>query len=95
MTHQPSPHAVHLRLDAVLTELALYAKALCPEATIHTSAWQYEDEDGCVEVFPLAHVGREHDQHRPLRSGQGLLAQHPLHTLEGADLGGDVCARVS
>lgn len=52
MIHQPSPHAARLRLDAVLTELALYAKALCPEATIDASALQYEDEDGRVEVFP-------------------------------------------
>lgn len=36
----------------MLTELALYAKALCPEATVEASAVQYEDEDGRVEVFP-------------------------------------------
>lgn len=62
MTHQPSPHAVHLRLDAVLTELALYAKALCPEATIHVSAWQHEDADGCVEVFPPAGLSEAEEE---------------------------------
>ena len=39
-------------LDAKLTELALYAKELCPDAVVETSAIQYEDEDGHVEVFP-------------------------------------------
>jgi hypothetical protein len=39
-------------LDVQLTELALYAKELCPDADIEASALQYEDEDGRVEVFP-------------------------------------------
>ena len=39
-------------LDAKLTELALYAKELCPEAAVETSTVQYEDEDGHLEVFP-------------------------------------------
>jgi len=41
-------------LDAKLTELALYAKEICPQATVEISAIQYEDEDGHVEVFPPA-----------------------------------------
>jgi len=52
MIRQPSPHDTRLRLDALLTELALYAKELCPEAQVEASALQYEDEDGRVEVFP-------------------------------------------
>ena len=52
MIHQPSPYAARLRLDTVLTELALYAKALCPEAAVDASVVQDEDEEGRVEVFP-------------------------------------------
>jgi hypothetical protein len=52
MTPQTPPHDYRLRLDALLTELALYAKELCPEAEVEASALQYEDEDGRVEVFP-------------------------------------------
>ena len=39
-------------LDAKLTELALFAKQLCPSAAVEGSAIQYEDEDGRVEMFP-------------------------------------------
>ncbi len=41
-------------LDAKLTELALYAKELCPEGAVEVSTIQYEDEDGHVEIFPPA-----------------------------------------
>jgi hypothetical protein len=41
-------------VDAKLTELALYAKELCPGAFVDISPLQYEDEDGHVEVFPPA-----------------------------------------
>jgi hypothetical protein len=39
-------------LDEKLTELALYAKSLCPEAEVEMSTVQYEDEDGHLDVFP-------------------------------------------
>jgi len=52
MIRQPSSHDTRLRLDALLTELVLYAKELCPNAQVEASALQYEDEDGRVEVFP-------------------------------------------
>ncbi len=39
-------------LDGKLTELALYAKELCPQAIVEASPIRYEDEDGRVEVFP-------------------------------------------
>ena len=35
-----------------LTELALYAKELCPDAVVEVSATSYEDEDGHVDIFP-------------------------------------------
>jgi hypothetical protein len=41
-------------LDDKLTELALYAKELCPGAGVDISAVSYEDEDGHVDVFPPA-----------------------------------------
>jgi hypothetical protein len=42
MIRQLSPHNTRLRLDALLTDLALYAKGLCPEAQVEASALQYE-----------------------------------------------------
>jgi hypothetical protein len=39
-------------VDTKLTELALYAKELCPDAVVEISTIQYEDGDGHVEVFP-------------------------------------------
>ena len=41
-----------LLLDRKLTELALYAKELCPEAEVETSTVPCEDEDGHLDVFP-------------------------------------------
>jgi hypothetical protein len=41
-----------MELDSKLTELALYAKELCPGADVDATSLQYEDEDGHVEVFP-------------------------------------------
>jgi hypothetical protein len=39
-------------LDQKLTELALMAKKLCPEARVEVNTVRYEDEDGRVKVFP-------------------------------------------
>ena len=39
-------------LDATLTEIALYAKEICPGAAVEVSAITYEDEDGHIEVSP-------------------------------------------
>lgn len=41
-------------VDATLTELALYAKELCPGAVVEVSPLPYEDEDGHVEIVPPA-----------------------------------------
>ena len=43
-------------LDAKLTELALYAKELCPGAAVEIHTTTYEDEEGHVEVFPPPHA---------------------------------------
>jgi hypothetical protein len=39
-------------LDQKLTELALLAKKLCPEAKVEVNTRRYEDEDGRLKVFP-------------------------------------------
>jgi hypothetical protein len=49
---QPRMDVRRALLDARLTELVLFAKQLCPSASVEGSAIQYEDEDGRVEVFP-------------------------------------------
>ncbi len=38
-------------LDAKLTELALFAKKLCPTARVEASMVQFEDEDAHVDVY--------------------------------------------
>lgn len=49
----PTPrNEYRLLLDRKLTELALYAKELCPEAEVEASMVPYEDEDGHLSVFP-------------------------------------------
>ena len=52
MDTRASTDARRALLDAKLTELALFAKELCPAATVEASSIQYEDEDGRVEMFP-------------------------------------------
>jgi hypothetical protein len=49
---QPRTDARRVLLDSKLTELVLFAKQLCPSASVEGSAIQYEDEEGRVEVFP-------------------------------------------
>jgi len=41
-------------VDTTLTDLALYAKELCPDAIVEVSPLSYEDEDGHVEIVPPA-----------------------------------------
>ena len=66
MRRQLSHDTYRALLDAKLTELALYAKELCPEAAVEASPLQYEDEDGHVKVFPppgLSEAEKEHIEH--------------------------------
>lgn len=49
-------------LDDKLTELALYAKELCPEAVVKVSATSYEDEDGHVDIFPPLGLPEEEER---------------------------------
>jgi hypothetical protein len=39
-------------LDQKLTELALLAMKLCPEARVEVTTRRYEDEDGRLKIFP-------------------------------------------
>ncbi len=39
-------------LDQKLTELALLAKKLCPDAKVEVNTRRYEGEDGRLKVFP-------------------------------------------
>lgn len=41
-------------VDTTLTDLALYAKELCPGGIVEVSPLSYEDEDGHVEIVPPA-----------------------------------------
>ncbi len=43
-------------LDQKLTELALLAKKLCPEAKVEVNTIRYEDEDGRVKIFLPSHL---------------------------------------
>ncbi len=60
------PLATHaeyrMLLDAKLTELALYAKALCPEAVVDISTLQYEDEDGHLDIFPPPSLSEDEEE---------------------------------
>lgn len=49
-------------LETQLTELSLYAKALCPDAKIEVSTVQYEDEDGHVDIFPPPDLPEEEEE---------------------------------
>jgi hypothetical protein len=46
--------ARRIMVDKYLTEVSLFAKALCPEAKIETTMERVEDEDGHVRLHPPA-----------------------------------------
>jgi hypothetical protein len=39
-------------VEKYLTEVSLFAKALCPEAKVEATMESYEDEDGHVRLYP-------------------------------------------
>ena len=85
MRHQLSPDTYRALLDAKLTELALYAKELCPEAAVEASPLQYEDEyedeDGHVKVFPppgLSEAEEERIEHALGERSAEILMQTGL-----------------
>ena len=48
--------------DEKLTELALLAKRLCPEAKIEVNTVRYEDEDGRIKIFPPPYLSEAEDE---------------------------------
>ena len=52
MENQAKSEKERNMLDQKLTDLALLAKKLCPEARVEVNTVRYEDEDGRVKVFP-------------------------------------------
>ena len=49
-------------LDQKLTELALLAKKLCPEARVEVNTVRYEDEDGRIKVFPPPYLSEAEEE---------------------------------
>ena len=49
-------------LDQKLTELALLAKKLCPDAKIEVNTKRYEDEDGRLRVFPPSRLSEAEEE---------------------------------
>ena len=53
MESQARDEKARTLIDQKLTELAMLAMKLCPEAKIEMNTVRYEDEDGRIKVFPL------------------------------------------
>jgi hypothetical protein len=49
-------------LDRKLTELALFAKRLCPEVKIETNTIRYEDEDARLKIFPPSGLSESEEE---------------------------------
>ena len=62
MESQAKSEAERNILDEKLTELALLAKRLCPEAKIEVNTVRYEDEDGRIKVFPPPHLSEAEEE---------------------------------
>jgi len=68
-------------LDQKLTELALLAKRLCPEAKVEVNTVRYEDEDGRLKIFPPS--GLSEDEEEKLEEA---LAEKCIEILEETGL---------
>ena len=49
-------------LDQKLTELALLAKRLCPEAKVEVNTVRYKDEDGRLKIFPPSGLSEDEEE---------------------------------
>lgn len=71
-------------LDAKLTELMLFAKELCPSATVQASTVQYEDEDGHVHIFTPPGLSEDEEERIEMavadRAGE-IFAETGLYVL--------------
>ena len=84
MDAHPESKTRRVLLDVNLTELALYAKELCPEARVEISTVQYEDEDGHLEVFPpptLTEAEEERIELALAERAAGIFAETGLYIL--------------
>ncbi len=68
-------------LDQKLTELALLAKKLCPDARIEVNTRRYEDEDGRLKVFPPSCLSEAEEEEL-----EEALTERCLEILEETDL---------
>ena len=68
-------------LDQKLTELALLAKKLCPDAKVEVSTRRYEDEDGRLKVFPPSCLSEAEEEEL-----EEALTERCLEILEETDL---------
>ena len=62
MENQAKSEKERNMLDQELTELALLAKKLCPEARVEVNTVRYEDEDGRVKVFPPPYLSEAEEE---------------------------------
>ena len=67
-------------LDQKLTELALLAKKLCPDAKVEVNTKRYEDEDGRLKVFPPSCLSEAEEEL------EETLTEKCLEILEETDL---------
>ena len=68
-------------LDQKLTELALLAKKLCPDAKVEVNSRRYEDEDGRLKVFPPSYLSEAAEEEL-----EEALTERCLEILEETDL---------
>ena len=68
-------------LDQKLTELALLAKKLCPDARVEVNTRRYEDEDGRLKVFPPSCLSEAEEEEL-----EEALTERCLEILEETDL---------
>ncbi len=68
-------------LDQKLTELALLAKKLCPEAKVEVNTRRYEDEDGRLKVFPPSCLSEAEEEEL-----EEALTERCIEILEETDL---------
>jgi hypothetical protein len=68
-------------LDQKLTELALLALKLCPEARVEVTTRRYEDEDGRLKVFPLPGMSEAEEEKL-----EEALAERCVNILEHTEL---------
>jgi hypothetical protein len=76
-----------IMVDKYLTEISLFAKALCPEAKVEATMESFEDEDGHVRIYPPAGL-----HERQIEELEGKIADRCVDIL--IDTGVFLCAAV-